>query len=73
MDRIVPPDWTVQNLDGYLIFDLEGYEMTENERRGECFRERTNSPVWLIVCFDPVSDSQVQRRSFCRDFSSIFP
>ena len=37
----------VQNLYGFLILDLEGYEMSENERRGERSQERTSSPVWL--------------------------
>ena len=49
MDRVVPLGWPVQNLYGFLIFDLEGYEMSENERRGERSQERTSSPVRLNV------------------------
>ena len=49
MDRVVLLGWTVQNLFDYHIFYLEGYEMSENERRGERSQERTSSPVRLNI------------------------
>ena len=36
---------------GFLIFDLEGYEMSQNKHRGERSQERTSSPVRLNMCF----------------------
>ena len=53
VDRVVPLGWPVHNLYGFLIFDLEGYEMSENERRGERSQERTSSPVRLYDKFVP--------------------
>ena len=55
MDRVVPLGWAVQNPDGFLIFDLEAYEMGENERRGERSRERTSSAVRLYYSTVPAN------------------
>ena len=51
--------WPVQNLYGFLIFDLKGYDMSENERRGERSQERTSSPVRLII--ESVRSGNVRR------------